>query len=106
MTIWLDEELGEVADALDSGPPAFDLLGRLAAEGLTRVGVPAALGGDGGAPSDVAAAVAAVARHSVAAAFVLWSQRSYAATTRRCVRGSCPRCWRAAGPAAWACRTR
>jgi alkylation response protein AidB-like acyl-CoA dehydrogenase len=71
---WLED----AADALDTGLQApSTLLPALAAAGLPRVGVPASLGGSGGDVTDAVAAIAAVSAHSLAAGFVLWSQRTY-----------------------------
>lgn len=73
---WLDAH----AAALDEGGPqgamaGGQLLSRLAACGLFRTGVPVEQGGNGGPTSDAIRAVADVAAHSQAAAFVLWAQR-------------------------------
>ncbi|WP_244471079.1 acyl-CoA dehydrogenase family protein [Microvirga massiliensis] len=71
---WLEE----AADGLDTGaqdPSA--VLPALAAAGLPRVGVPLDLGGSGGDVADAVTSVAAVSAHSLAAGFVLWSQRTY-----------------------------
>jgi alkylation response protein AidB-like acyl-CoA dehydrogenase len=71
---WLEAH----AAALDQNAQlAPQVLPRLAAAGLLRVGVPAALGGAGGDVRDAAAAIAALAEHSMTAAFVLWSQRTF-----------------------------
>lgn len=70
---WLDER----ADDLDGGAArAGELLARLAGAGLFRTGVPAALGGDGAGAGAAAGTVAALAGHSLAAAFVFWAQRA------------------------------
>ena len=67
------------AEDLDAGGAhAFELSARLAEAGLVRFGIPAHLGGDGGTISDAVSAVAAVSFYSLAAGFVLWSQRTYA----------------------------
>jgi alkylation response protein AidB-like acyl-CoA dehydrogenase len=75
---WLDTH----AAALDEGGPpgagaTGNLLSRLAGAGLFRIGVPVDEGGDGGATSEAIRAIAAVAAHSQAAAFVLWAQRVF-----------------------------
>jgi alkylation response protein AidB-like acyl-CoA dehydrogenase len=71
---WLDE----VADDLDTGVQnPSTVLPTLAAAGLARAGVPLDLGGSGGDVTDAVAAIAAVSAHSLAAGFVLWSQRTY-----------------------------
>lgn len=70
--------LAGVADGLDSGAePASGLVPRLAAAGLVGAGVPVPAGGAGGDVVDAVAAVSAVAEVSLAAAFVLWGQRTY-----------------------------
>lgn len=73
LTSWLDE----AADSLDQSFEHTDLLDRLAAQRLTRIGVPEALGGDGGTAADMVESIALLAQHSLVASFVLWSQRSY-----------------------------
>lgn len=66
------------AEAIDTGDlPADLILPRLADAGLTRIGVPAALGGQGGTVMDAVETVAAVARESLAAAFMLWGHRCF-----------------------------
>ncbi|WP_322012182.1 acyl-CoA dehydrogenase family protein [Paraburkholderia sp. J12] len=72
--VWLDEN----AEAIDTSPqPAAAVLPQLGRAGLLRVGVPAALGGAGGTTVDAVESIAAVARHSLAAAFVFWGQRAF-----------------------------
>lgn len=74
LAAWLDAS----AEALDTSAALADaILPRLARAGLLRVGVPAALGGAGGTTVEAAQAIAAVARHSLAAAFVFWGQRTF-----------------------------
>ncbi|KAF1072570.1 MAG: Acryloyl-CoA reductase (NADH) [Pseudomonas citronellolis] len=71
---WLDDQ----AEGLDLGhadPQA--LLPRLAEAGLFGIGVPQALGGQGGSVLDAVDAIAAVAGHSLTAAFVFWGQRAF-----------------------------
>ncbi|WP_342706318.1 acyl-CoA/acyl-ACP dehydrogenase [Burkholderia arboris] len=71
---WLDAN----ATPLDtSADLKAEVVPRLAAAGLFRSGVPASLGGAGGSTADAIAGIAAVAEHSLAAAFVLWGQRSF-----------------------------
>lgn len=71
---WLDEH----AEALDTGPElAAHVLPRLAAAGLYRLGVPAALGGQGGSLAEAMQGIAELARHSLTAAFVAWGQRAF-----------------------------
>ena len=66
------------AHGLDSGEtPAAEVVPQLAVAGLPGVGVAEALGGSGGETFDAVQAIAAVARESLAAAFMLWGQRSY-----------------------------
>jgi alkylation response protein AidB-like acyl-CoA dehydrogenase len=74
LVTWLED----VAEGLDTGAqdPAT-VLPALSAAGLPQVGVPVDLGGSGGDVADAIAAIAAVSRHSLAAGFVLWSQRTY-----------------------------
>lgn len=71
---WLEQQ----AEALDLGQlDGAELLPRLAAADLLRVGVPQEDGGLGGDVSAAVEAVAEVATHSLTAAFVLWGQRSF-----------------------------
>ncbi|GHD23105.1 acyl-CoA dehydrogenase family protein [Tianweitania populi] len=66
------------ADAIDRGEePSSNILPQLAEAGYPAIGVPAALGGSGGDVVDAVNAIADVASHSLASAFVLWSQRAY-----------------------------
>lgn len=69
--------LPAVAESLDQSTQHTDLLERIAADGLTRIGVPESLGGSGGAISDAVESIASLAEHSLTASFVLWSQRCY-----------------------------
>lgn len=74
LSTWLDLH----AEALDTDSSrAADVLPQLAKAGLVRVGVPDALGGSGGTIGDAILAIAAVARHSLTAAFVLWGHRTF-----------------------------
>lgn len=71
---WLDAS----AEALDADNAlAPEVVPRLAAAGLFRLGVPKALGGLGGDVRDAVEAIADVAGHSLAAAFTLWGQRAF-----------------------------
>ncbi len=71
---WLDAQ----AEALDSdNAQAHAVLPRLAAARLFGLGVPHALGGQGGDTRDAIEAIAAVAGHSLAAAFAFWGQRVF-----------------------------
>lgn len=73
LAAWLDAH----AEALDAETVHGDtLLPMLAAEGLLRVGVPVTAGGTGGPTSAAIAVVAALAAHSLSAAFVFWAQRA------------------------------
>lgn len=66
------------AESLDGdNAQAEAVLPRLARAGLFRLGVPAALGGAGGSVWDAVEAIAAVAEHSLAAAFAFWGQRAF-----------------------------
>ncbi|MTH35231.1 acyl-CoA dehydrogenase [Paracoccus limosus] len=66
------------ACAIDQGAvPAAGILPQLTKAGVTRIGVPETMGGAGGDTADAMAAVAGVARESLAAAFVLWGHRCY-----------------------------
>ena len=74
LTAWLDAH----ADHLDAGPGlAAEVVPRLGAAGLLKAGVPAAFGGPGGTTADAIESIAAVAAHSLTAAFVFWGQRSF-----------------------------
>jgi len=74
LTAWLDAR----AEDLDAGPGlAAEVVPRLGAAGLFKAGVPAALGGLGGTTADAIGSIAAVAAHSLTAAFVFWGQRSF-----------------------------
>lgn len=76
----LADWLSENALALDSGEAtaAKALMPRLGQAGIYRYGVDAAQGGHAGTQiADAIAAVAGVARYSMAAAFVVWSQRTF-----------------------------
>ncbi|MGU3496236.1 acyl-CoA dehydrogenase family protein [Xanthobacteraceae bacterium A53D] len=71
---WLAAQAQELDTNVALAP---ELLPRLAQAGLPGIGVPQALGGSGGTTLDAIAALAEVATHSVAAAFVLWGHRTY-----------------------------
>lgn len=71
---WLDEH----AEDLDTGIGQSDvLLAHLARPGLFAVGLPECDGGDGQAFSAAVGTVAALAEHSLGAAFVYWAQRAF-----------------------------
>lgn len=70
--------LGDNAEALDADNAlAHEVVPRLARAGLFGLGVPKALGGQGGDVRDAVEAIAAVAGHSLAAAFTFWGQRAF-----------------------------
>lgn len=77
LAAWLDAH----AEAIDAHAQhhnhASEIVPRLARAELFRVGVAHALGGTGGTTVDAIEAIAAVARHSLASAFVFWGQRSF-----------------------------
>ncbi|MFD1332137.1 acyl-CoA dehydrogenase family protein [Methylopila musalis] len=74
LTSWLDQ----AAAGLDTGAVApGDLLPRLAAADLFRIGAPEGLGGAGGTAADVVEAIAAVSERSLAAGFVFWGHRAF-----------------------------
>ena len=74
----LADWLAGQACGIDAGDvPAALILPRLADAGLARIGVPAALGGSGGTVMDAVETIAAVARESLAAAFMLWGHRCF-----------------------------
>lgn len=71
---WLDVQ----AQALDVGScDPQEVLPRLAEANILRIGVPTHLGGLGGDVAGAVEAIANVASHSLAAAFVCWGQRSF-----------------------------
>lgn len=70
--------LAEHAESLDHGTFDSDaLLPVLGQAGLFGIGVPVAQGGSGGDVRDAVEAIAAVAEHSLTAAFVFWGQRAF-----------------------------
>lgn len=71
---WLDTH----AQALDQGEgDAQQVLAQLASAEVLRIGIDPVLGGSGGDIADAVEVVAAVAGHSLAAAFVFWGQRAF-----------------------------
>jgi len=71
---WLDAH----AEAIDTEQElASEILPRLGRAGVFRIGVPTNPGGTGGTIRDAIEAVAKVAEHSLAAAFVFWGQRTF-----------------------------
>lgn len=74
----LSQWLAAHAESLNRDDADGDaIIPRLAQAGLFKVGVPLAAGGDGRDAGDAALAIAEVAEHSLAAAFVFWGQRTY-----------------------------
>ncbi|RYF28034.1 MAG: acyl-CoA dehydrogenase [Comamonadaceae bacterium] len=71
---WLAAQAGSLDTSAAAAPQVLRQLGDA---GLLRVGVPAEHGGAGGDARDAVAAIAEVARQSLAAAFVLWGQRCF-----------------------------
>ncbi|MEN5046601.1 acyl-CoA dehydrogenase family protein [Pseudomonas koreensis] len=71
---WLEHN-AQALDAGDGDPQ--QVLTQLAQAGVLRVGISPALGGSGGHVSDAVETLAAVASHSLAAAFVFWGQRAF-----------------------------
>lgn len=66
------------AESLDTrADHAEALLPRLASDGLIGLGVPVAMGGQGGDLADALCAIAALAERSLTAAFMAWSQRAF-----------------------------
>ena len=73
---WLDAQ----AEELDTNLAQADALpARLAQANLFTVAVPESDGGDGRPPSAAVDVVAALAEHSLSAAFVFWAQRAFMA---------------------------
>ncbi len=73
LAAWLDAHASDLDEDASGGQ---GLLRSLAAEGLFRVGVPEAREGTGGTAGAAANVVAALAEHSLSAAFVFWAQRA------------------------------
>lgn len=77
-TTELDAWLDAHAEAIDASQElASEILPRLGHAGVFRIGVPARWGGTGENIGDAIEAVARVAGHSLAAAFVFWGQRTF-----------------------------
>ena len=71
---WLDAN----AEAIDQGQcDPHRVLAQIAESQLLRIGVDPALGGSGGDVTAAVEAIAAIASHSLAAAFVCWGQRAF-----------------------------
>lgn len=75
---WLTEQ----ADILDreSCPAANQLLSKVAAEGIFRIGVPKEQGGSGGSREEVIRALADLGHHSLTASFIAWGHRTFIET--------------------------
>jgi alkylation response protein AidB-like acyl-CoA dehydrogenase len=74
LAAWLEEH----AEAIDARQDlAAQVLPQLGRAQLLRIGVAANLGGSGGTTGDAIEAIASVAAHSLAAAFVFWGQRTF-----------------------------
>lgn len=74
LAAWLDEH----AEAIDARQDlAAQILPQLGRAQLLRIGVPVHLGGSGGTTVNAIEAIASVAAHSLAAAFVFWGQRTF-----------------------------
>lgn len=74
LAAWLDEH----AEAIDAHQDlAAQILPQLGRAQLLRIGVPSGRGGHGGSTVDAIKAIASVAAHSLAAAFVFWGQRTF-----------------------------
>ena len=74
LAAWLDEH----AEAIDADQDlAAQILPQLGRAQLLRIGVPVNLGGSDGTTVDAIDAIAGVAAHSLAAAFVFWGQRTF-----------------------------
>ncbi|MGF6723191.1 alkylation response protein AidB-like acyl-CoA dehydrogenase [Paraburkholderia sp. GAS41] len=71
---WLDEHAEPIDTRQDLAAQILPQLGRAQ---LLRLGVPIDLGGLGGTTVDAIEAIANVAAHSLAAAFVFWGQRTF-----------------------------
>jgi alkylation response protein AidB-like acyl-CoA dehydrogenase len=74
LNTWLDEH----AESLDTQAAlAAQIVPQLGRADRFRIGVPVELGGLGGTTVEAIQAVAAVAEHSLTAAFVFWGQRTF-----------------------------
>ncbi|MGT2907384.1 acyl-CoA dehydrogenase family protein [Streptococcus dentiloxodontae] len=74
-TDWLDSN----AEAIDqkSGGAADELLERIAAEGVFKIGVPTEFGGAGGSHTEAIDALTELGEHSLVAAFIGWGHRTF-----------------------------
>lgn len=71
---WLDAHADSLDAQADDAPQVVPLL---AQAGLFGIGVPRDLGGQGGTLRDAVEAIAAVAGHSLTAAFTFWGHRAF-----------------------------
>ena len=72
---WLDEH-AEILDK-ESGKIADQLLKKIAAEGIFKIGVPTVYGGVNGTKEDVIEALTELGTHSLTAAFISWGHRTF-----------------------------
>lgn len=74
-TDWLEAN----TEAIDqeTGGAADELLTRIAAEGVFKIGLSPELGGSGGEYQDVIDALSELASYSLSAAFIAWGQRTF-----------------------------
>ena len=71
---WLDEH-AEILDK-ESGKIADQLLKKIAAEGIFKIGVPTVYGGVNGTKEDVIEALTELGTHSLTAAFISWGHQT------------------------------
>jgi len=74
LAAWLDASATRLDTAQDA---AAEVLPRLAAAELFRIGVPSQHGGDGGHVTDAVEAIAQVSERSLTAGFVFWGHRTF-----------------------------
>lgn len=72
---WLDDQ-AEILDK-ESGEVANQLLRKIAAEDIFKIGVPTTYGGLGGSKEDVIEALTELGSHSLTAAFIAWGHRTF-----------------------------
>ncbi|MBM7642928.1 acyl-CoA dehydrogenase family protein [Streptococcus loxodontisalivarius] len=75
---WLEANAEEIDQK--SGTLADQLLEKIAAEGVFKVGLPESLGGDGADKTEVVNFLAELAQHSLTASFIGWGQRTFIET--------------------------
>ncbi|MBM7636330.1 acyl-CoA dehydrogenase family protein [Streptococcus saliviloxodontae] len=75
---WLEEN-AQVIDQ-ESGEIADQLLEKIAAEGIFKIGLPESLGGDGADKTKVVDSLSELARYSLTASFIGWGQRTFIET--------------------------